>query len=165
MTNLPERIFAHDGDQRVEYIRVDLAEHASNETGNPGNPLPNDPNNVPDNENIQQARFSLEWLKFNQRQLDIDGVEVAVSRQALTEVLIALEIAVDAPAPSIHAGYRLVPEEPTEEMKVAAFGPIMAGGRGGPITADFVRQTAGITTYKAMVAADPSQPLVRGESE
>jgi len=72
---------------------------------------------------------------------------------------------VKAPAPVVPDGWKLVPVEPTEEMKVAAFGPIMAGGRGGPITADFVRQTAGITTYKAMLAAAPSQPLVRGEGE
>jgi len=72
MTNLPERIFAHEGNESVEYIRVDLAEHASNETGNAGKPLPNDPNNVPENENIQLAAFApaepvtvkpLEWGK------------------------------------------------------------------------------------------------------
>jgi len=32
-----------------------------------------------------------DWLKNNQRQLDADGVEVGVSRQALDEVILAIE--------------------------------------------------------------------------
>ena len=55
MTELPEQIYAHDGGDRVVYIRSDLiaSEHASNETGNLGKGLPNDPESVPENENIQ----------------------------------------------------------------------------------------------------------------
>ena len=102
---------------------------------------------------------------------------------------------VKAPAPAVPDGWKLVPVEPTEAMKVAAFGPIIEGGRGGPITKDFLRQEIGIRTFKAMIAAAPSfgtdypggalsteqstlhpladrgksattsQPLVRGEGE
>lgn len=54
---------------------------------------------------LEQSRHSLEWLKFNQRQLDADGVEVAVSRQALDEVLIALETAIDV-APDVVAALK-----------------------------------------------------------
>lgn len=50
----------------------------------------------------------------------------------------------------------MVPREPTEAMKRAAFGPIIEGGRGGPITKDFLRQQIGINTYKAMLAASPN---------
>ena len=34
---------------------------------------------------------AIEWLETNQRQLDQDGIEVAVSRQALEQVLAALK--------------------------------------------------------------------------
>lgn len=60
-------------------------------------------------------------------------------------------------------GWRLVPVEPTEAMRQAAFGPIMHGGRGGPVTADFVRQAAALDTYRAMIDAAPPPPA-EGES-
>ncbi|MFD1945030.1 Lar family restriction alleviation protein [Paradevosia shaoguanensis] len=66
---------------------------------------------------------------------------------------------VEAPAPAVPDGWKLVPVEPTEAMKVAAFGPIIEGGRGGPITKDFLRQEIGIGTFKAMIAAAPLQPV------
>lgn len=50
-------------------------------------------------------------------------------------------------------GMVLVPLEPTEAMKKAAFGGVQYGGRTGPITKDFLRQAAAIMTYKAMIAA------------
>lgn len=49
------------------------------------------------------------------------------------------------------AGYAVVPREPTEAMRKAAFGPILHGGRGGPMTADYVRQEAALTVYRAMI--------------
>lgn len=51
------------------------------------------------------------------------------------------------------AGYALIPIEPTDAMKLAAFGPIMLGGRGGPITADLLRQEVGLGTFRKMVEA------------
>lgn len=50
-------------------------------------------------------------------------------------------------------GMVLVPLEPTEAMKKAAFGGVQYGGRTGPITKDFLRQAAAIMTYKAMITA------------
>jgi hypothetical protein len=61
-----------------------------------------------------------------------------------------------ASAPGGESGWRWVPVEPTEEMKRAAFGPIMMGGRGGPITADYIRQEAALDTYRKIIAAAPS---------
>lgn len=52
----------------------------------------------------------------------------------------------------------LVPVEPTEEMKRAAFGPIMDGGRNGPVTSDYLRREGALVFWKAMVAAAPSAP-------
>lgn len=50
-----------------------------------------------------------------------------------------------------------VPAEPTAAMREAAFGPIMHGGRGGPVSADFIRQSAALSTQRTMLAAaDPS---------
>lgn len=51
------------------------------------------------------------------------------------------------------AGYAVVPVEPTEPMKRAAFGPIMHGGRGGPLTSDFLRQEAALGTWRKMIEA------------
>lgn len=51
------------------------------------------------------------------------------------------------------AGYVIVPKEPTEAMMKAAFGPIMLGGRGGPLTADFVRREASLAVYRKIIAA------------
>lgn len=55
MTNLPDRIWALDGADRVSYVRSDLvaSEHGSNEARNLGKGLPNDPENVPEKENIR----------------------------------------------------------------------------------------------------------------
>lgn len=50
-------------------------------------------------------------------------------------------------------GYVIVPKEPTEEMKRAAFGPIMMGGRGGPITSDMIRQEAALSIYRKIIEA------------
>jgi hypothetical protein len=47
----------------------------------------------------------------------------------------------------------LVPREPTEAMKIAAFGPIMHGGRGGPLTIDRLNQEAALSVYRKMIAA------------
>ncbi|AKR54353.1 hypothetical protein XM25_00743 [Devosia sp. H5989] len=65
---------------------------------------------------------------------------------------------VKAPAPAVPDGWKLVPVEPIEAMKAAAFGPVIEGGRGGPITKDFLRQEIGIRTFKAMLAAAPPHP-------
>jgi hypothetical protein len=51
------------------------------------------------------------------------------------------------------AGFVIVPKEPTDEMKRAAFGPIMHGGRGGPITADLLRQEVALNTYRRIIEA------------
>jgi hypothetical protein len=58
----------------------------------------------------------------------------------------------------------LVPRKPTGAMKKAAFGPILHGGRNGPLTADFLRQEAAISTYRAMLAAAPPAPTQAGDS-
>lgn len=55
--------------------------------------------------------------------------------------------------------YVVTPFEPNEAMKRAAFGPIMEGGRGGPITADFLRQSNAIMTFKKMLEAAKKSPL------
>lgn len=70
-------------------------------------------------EMLQQSRHSLEWLKFNQRQLDADGVEVAVSRQALDEVLIALETAIDVVPEMLAALITALPYVETAEGDAA----------------------------------------------
>lgn len=58
----------------------------------------------------------------------------------------------------------LVPREPTDAMKRAAFGPILHGGRGGPLTSDYIRQQAALTFWPRMLAAAPPPP-VREEME
>lgn len=41
--------------------------------------------------------------------------------------------------------------EPTEAMKTAAYGPIMHGGREGPVHVDQLRRSAALTAYEAMI--------------
>lgn len=41
--------------------------------------------------------------------------------------------------------------EPSEAMKTAAFGPILNGGRTGPITSDQIRREASLSVYRAMI--------------
>lgn len=71
----------------------------------------------------------------------------------------------DAALSAIEAvGWRAVPVEPTGAMLSAAFGPILHGGRGGPISADFIRQQGNIANYKRLVAAAHRlDATVRGE--
>ena len=46
-----------------------------------------------------EHRTALDWLKNNQRQLDMDGCEVGVSRQALDELISAYDDALSAAVP------------------------------------------------------------------
>lgn len=61
---------------------------------------------------------AIENLTNCQRQLDMDGCEVGVSRQALDEVLGHLRTLTSAPS----SGWKVVPREPTPQMIDARIG-------------------------------------------
>lgn len=62
-------------------------------------------------------------------------------------------------AQRVPEGWKLVPLVPTEAMRRAAFGPIMEGGRFGPVTGDYIRQQAAIGVFQKMLAAAPAPPI------
>ena len=61
---------------------------------------------------------AIDNLNHHQRQLDMDGIEVAVSRQALTEVLIGLEAAFAAAGP-VCCGSTMTIDSPTERRSLS----------------------------------------------
>ena len=74
---------------------------------------------------------------------------------AILSALSAMPLASRAAlARALVPGWAVVPREPTQKMREAAFGPIMNGGRGGPITSDFIRQEAALGVYRKMLAAE-----------
>ncbi|AKR55755.1 hypothetical protein XM25_08073 [Devosia sp. H5989] len=78
------------------------------------------------------------------------------AKQAAKPTGSALPVEHHHPAPSIPAGYRLVPEEPTREMILAAHdGPLMAADH--TMTAE--SEAWLIEMYQAMLAKAPLQPV------
>lgn len=51
--------------------------------------------------------------------------------------------------------FQLVPKEPTEAMLDAAFGPVLYGGRDGPINRDILERKVFLAKYRAFIAAAP----------
>lgn len=98
---------------------------------------------------------ALAALKNGQRQLDQDGVEVGVSRQALDELIAAFEArtALSAQGWRTPDGWKLVPVEPVPEM-IGAWYRYKSGhhypGEEPP------RDTSDYGAYRAMIAAAPT---------
>jgi hypothetical protein len=101
---------------------------------------------------LEAARYlrNLEaWMKARDYDMEAPG---DLSPEIVADLLEELAAAVPP------EGWKLVPIEPTEAMKRAAFGPIMDGGRNGPLTSDYIRREGALAFWAGMVRAAPAPP-------
>ena len=114
---------------------------------------------------------AVEHLRHNQRQLDADGTQVGVSRQALDETLARIaeleaeNAALSAPSRDIPEGWRLVPEKPTDKMLKAAFVAMNQTPAGewkamkaANLSPRAISDAKMAPRYRAMISAAPPAP-------
>ena len=142
-----QRIFAAHIDITLLASRIDEALAAAHRAGR-----------------IEQARRDAEacaergWANKDRNPTDYEQGARDMADKLANRIRAALAAAERVAEPSAPSGWKLVPVEPTEAMRQAAFGPVLYGGPGSPITKDFLNQERGLYTYRAMLAAAPLPP-------
>jgi hypothetical protein len=106
------------------------------------------------------ARYA---LMDGQRQLDQDGIEVGVSRQAVVELLAACWTIIEALSREdvVPEGWVVVPREPTEAMVTAALSALTEWRKGLSADEAILRRSAPIESGRVWLAsATPEEKAV-----